>query len=315
MPKRTHILGAAIGLAAAAGLLALLVLPSTTNAHTASFSATCGSVTIVWSNFPAAGPGSERNGGRNTPSWTLTFTPAAGGASTTLTNQPPVSFAGSTYPLVVPIPAENGSVTASSSWTSADTTNGVSGSTATPSPIVVANCAPPTTTTTTTTRSTTTTSSTRTSTATTGSTETSITTTTRPGTETTTSVPAATASVTTSATTTSAPGAAAVLGSQTCVEPHKTVTFSRVPRGSVIATVQGAGVKEVVLSLDGRTARTLTRPNLGHDGYRYSVTVAHTRYGTHRLTVRYVGVCAPHAYSTSFTRPAPTRVINPTFTG
>lgn len=308
----------------AVAVVLVLVLPSAGDAHTAQATATCGSVTITWSNFTPAGHGNEGNGGKNSPSWTLTFTPASGGSPTTLTNQPPVSFSGSGTTLVVSIPPVNGSVTGSTSWTSAQTTNGISGSMTTTSPIVIDNC-PTTTTTTTSSPTSSTTSSTVTTTQSTSTSATSATTTSSTVTTPTTSVTttpttATTPSATVSANTTAAgtAPASAVLGSNTkvpCVDTHKTVTFSRSKTGNVMATVTGTQVKRVAFYVDGRWVKTLSKANLGSHGYRYTVTVSKLRYGMHRVSVTYVGACASHAAATRFARNVPARAVAPSFTG
>ncbi len=309
--------GALLALAA----VLVLVLPSAVDAHTAHATATCGSVSITWANFTPAGPGNEGNGGKNSPSWTVTFTPASGGAPVTLTNQPPVSFSGSGTTLVVPIPAVDGSVTGSTSWTSAQTTNGVSGSMTLTSPIVIDDC--PTTTTTTTTRSSSsTTSSTVTTTASTSTsaTSTSSTVSTPTTSVSTTPTTATSSSSTVSANTTTAAttAAGAVLGANTtipCVDTAKTVVFSRSKAGNVMATVTGTKIKRVAFYVDGRWVKTLSTANVGSHGYRYTVTVSKLRYGLHRVSVTYVGACASHTASTRFAHNLPARLILPRFTG
>jgi len=191
-PSRIPRLKALPALVAAIAVV-MLTAPAVAEAHVATATATCGSVTITWSSFTPAGPGAWGNGGLNTPSWTVTFTPAGGGAPITIANQPPVSFAGSGTTLTVPLPLMDGSVTVLTSWTSSQTTNGVSGSFATASPLVVNNC--PSNTTTTTTR-------TVTSTTTTATTTTAIPTTTTVTTPTTTTVTTPTTTTVTTPTTT-----------------------------------------------------------------------------------------------------------------
>ena len=58
--------------------VALLALFATAaQAHTASFQVSCGSADISWSNFASTGDG---NGGLNSPTYSIVFTPA--GSST-----------------------------------------------------------------------------------------------------------------------------------------------------------------------------------------------------------------------------------------
>ena len=95
----------------------------TATATTACSSATGNSVTFYWSNF--ANPAGTRNGGRNTPSWEIVYTPT-GGATTTMTGN--VSFQLDSDSLTVAIPASAGRVVASSAWTSSQTSDGNSSS-------------------------------------------------------------------------------------------------------------------------------------------------------------------------------------------
>jgi hypothetical protein len=94
-------------------------LASAAQAHTASATAACGSVTFNWSLFAASGQG---NGGENTPGWNVVFTPSGGGAPFTASGN--VNFSGSSDSLTEAIPAENGTVVASSAWTSSQTRDG-----------------------------------------------------------------------------------------------------------------------------------------------------------------------------------------------
>jgi len=87
-------------------------------AHTVNATATCKSVTFDWALFSSSGNG---NGGLNTPAWTIVFKPTSG-STTTLHGM--ASFAGSTSSLTVAIPSDDGVVTASSSWSSAETRDG-----------------------------------------------------------------------------------------------------------------------------------------------------------------------------------------------
>jgi len=113
----------------------LAIFAASAAAHTVAATATCGSVTFNWAIFSASGSG---NGGLNTPAWAIVFTPASGAP---FVIQGTTSFAGSTSALTVPIPSSDGVVTASSSWTSAETRDGNSSSGSTS--LTIANCPPP----------------------------------------------------------------------------------------------------------------------------------------------------------------------------
>ncbi len=97
-----------------------LLLASAAQAHTANATATCGSVTFNWSNFASSG---EHNGvTTNSPGWKVVFTPSGGGAPFTASGT--VTFSGSSDSFTEAIPAENGSVAASSAWTASQTRDG-----------------------------------------------------------------------------------------------------------------------------------------------------------------------------------------------
>jgi hypothetical protein len=113
----------------------LAIFAASAAAHTVNATATCGSVTFNWAIFSASGNG---NGGLNTPAWEIVFTPASGAP---LVIQGTTSFPGSTSTLTVSIPSSNGAVTASSSWTSAETRDGNSNSGS--SSLTIANCPAP----------------------------------------------------------------------------------------------------------------------------------------------------------------------------
>jgi hypothetical protein len=110
-------------------LAMLAVSAASAAAHTITSSSTCGSVTFNWTLFNSSANG---NSGLNTPAWVIVFTPT-GGSSKTLGGI--ASFAGSTSSLTVAIPSGNGVVTASSSWSSAETRDGNSNSGSTSEPI------------------------------------------------------------------------------------------------------------------------------------------------------------------------------------
>jgi hypothetical protein len=103
-------------------VLSLAIFTASAQAHTVTATATCNSVTFHWMNFASSGSG---GGGFNKPHWTVVFTPTGGSAATTSGQ---VSFGGSTYSLTVPIPGGNGTVTASSVWSSTETRDGHSSS-------------------------------------------------------------------------------------------------------------------------------------------------------------------------------------------
>jgi hypothetical protein len=96
-------------------VLSFAIFTASAQAHTGTATAACKSVTFHWTKFAASG---SANNGLNTPTWTVVFTPT-GGAAVTSGGQ--VSFAGSSFSLTVTIPGGNGSVIASSAWTSSQT--------------------------------------------------------------------------------------------------------------------------------------------------------------------------------------------------
>jgi hypothetical protein len=98
------------------------IFAASAQAHTVTATATCNSVTFQWAYFSSSGNG---NGGLNTPQWVVVFKPAGG---STDTMHGVTSFAGSSSSLTVAIPSGDGGVTASSSWSSAQTRDGNSNS-------------------------------------------------------------------------------------------------------------------------------------------------------------------------------------------
>ncbi len=106
------------------------VIVASAQAHTIAINATCGSVTLQWFNFNDGGFNNSLNGGQNTPTWQVAFTPAGQSSPTTnLSGQ--VTFGNqiternvAQYTLTVGIPAENGTVQVLSSWTSHQTSDG-----------------------------------------------------------------------------------------------------------------------------------------------------------------------------------------------
>ncbi len=115
------------------GTIFLLSAPIA-SAHTANATASCGSVTFNWSAFASTG---NLNHGQNTPGWKVVFTPSGGGAAFTASGTE--TFIGSSASLTESIPAGNGTVVASSAWTSSQTRDGNANSYSTSIPI--ANCA------------------------------------------------------------------------------------------------------------------------------------------------------------------------------
>jgi hypothetical protein len=116
-------------------VLSLAIFAASAQAHTVSPTAVCNSVTFHWTEFASSGDG---NHGHNTPGWTVVFTPTGGAPTTTGGN---VSFDGSSFSLTVPIAGGNGTVTASSSWTSGQTRDGDSNSYS--KNLTISDCPPP----------------------------------------------------------------------------------------------------------------------------------------------------------------------------
>ena len=112
--------------------LLLAVFAASAQAHTVVATATCKSVTFEWSRFSNYGTG---NHGFNTPEWVIVFKPTGGAAITTHGS---VSFAGNSYSLTIAIAGGDGTVTASSSWSSSQTRDGNSNSATTV--LTIANC-------------------------------------------------------------------------------------------------------------------------------------------------------------------------------
>ncbi|MDQ6805055.1 MAG: hypothetical protein M3065_08805 [Actinomycetota bacterium] len=102
-------------------------------AITACTPATGNSVTFNWAQF--ANPPGIGNGGRNTPSWQIVYTPTVG-APVTLSGS--VSFPLDSYSLTVPVPSGAGSLAVSSSWTASQTTDASANSFSTT--LTVPNC-------------------------------------------------------------------------------------------------------------------------------------------------------------------------------
>jgi hypothetical protein len=109
----------------ACALLALFATAA--QAHTATATVTCGSVTGTWLDFATTGNG---NGGLNSPTYSITFTPVGASSPTKVyTGQVLPGFAGGDFSLPpFEIPKENGTVVASSSWTAAQTRDNTAGS-------------------------------------------------------------------------------------------------------------------------------------------------------------------------------------------
>jgi len=85
---------------------------------------------------------------------------------------------------------------------------------------------------------------------------------------------------------------------------------------TVNAIVTGGGLKKVVFALDGRTVKTLTKPNLSGNRYELSVTVSSTRYGSHKITATATNTCNKAVTDgVVFTRNVPVKPVVPKFTG
>jgi hypothetical protein len=93
----------------------LAIFAASAQAHTVTATAACKSVTFNWTQFSSSG---NANGGLNTPEWVIVFKPVSGSATTM---HGVASFAGSSSSLTLAIQSGNGVVTASSSWSSAET--------------------------------------------------------------------------------------------------------------------------------------------------------------------------------------------------
>lgn len=119
----------------ALSMVMLALTSAAASAHSMAAQATCSSVTFDWEDF--AGQGGANNG-LNTPTWTVTFTPV-GGSPVTYSGS--VSFPGATFSHTVLLPGNNGTVTASSVWTGAQTRDGVAGQAS--EDLTIANCEPP----------------------------------------------------------------------------------------------------------------------------------------------------------------------------
>jgi len=111
----------------AVALFALLA--TSASAHTMDATATCGSVTLQWLSFNDGANGNALNNGENTPSWTISFTPD--GSSTPILTSGTVTFGNMTtvfgeldYSISEPIPAEDGTLVVTSSWTAEQTSDG-----------------------------------------------------------------------------------------------------------------------------------------------------------------------------------------------
>ncbi len=93
------------------------VLATAAQAHTASASVSCGSVTVNWLDFASSGSG---NGGLNSPTYSISYTPH-GETTPSVTFSGQVNFPGSFYSMTFAIPPFDGTVAASSQWTTAQT--------------------------------------------------------------------------------------------------------------------------------------------------------------------------------------------------
>jgi hypothetical protein len=269
------------------GLLFVALSATSAQAHTAAATATCSSATLNWAAFAASG---STNGGLNTPDWKLVFTPASG-ASTTKSGK--ASFAGATSTMTVALPAGNGSVTASSSWTAAQTRDASSGSFL--KVIAIADCPPvtvplppppaplP------------------------------------PPAPVTVPVPVpapAPAPVATPSPAGTA-GSSVVAGqSAPCTEAAKVLLgVVAVARHSVKAHIASSGVKRVTFMLDGKQRKSSTTAK----NHRFSITVNVNKvaYGKHELTAKVTmksANCASARLAGTFVR-ARSAAVSPAFTG
>lgn len=127
------------------------LLAATASAHSMSAMASCGSVTLQWLSFNDGSNGNALNGGENTPTWTISFTPD--GSSTPIVTSGQVAFGNMptlfgevNYSISEPIPAENGTLAVSSSWTASQTSDGYASSSTVPLTVTdcVAIATPPT---------------------------------------------------------------------------------------------------------------------------------------------------------------------------
>ena len=116
-------------------LTMLAIFAASAQAHTATATTTCGSVTIDWSLFAATGNG---NGGLNTPQWTITLQPTVG---STVVMHGTASFAGSTFSQTIAIPSSNGVAMMSTWWSAAQTRDDNSNSVSTT--LTIAGCPTP----------------------------------------------------------------------------------------------------------------------------------------------------------------------------
>lgn len=123
--------------------------------------------------------------------------------------------------------------------------------------------------------------------------------------------------------------------------PQRSSVIANIPRSGVLACVvsrtvmhrrsshhgkrltltvsdaaHGKDIAEVRFLLDGRTIKTLKRPNARNGRFRVTVSVNRHRYGRHRLTASVRMKCGPaQSHQASFLRKAPARHVVPHFTG
>jgi hypothetical protein len=268
------------------GLLFVALSATSAQAHTAAATATCSSATLNWAAFASSG---STNGGMNTPGWTLVFTPASG-ASTTKSGT--ASFAGASSSLTVALPAGNGNVTASSSWTATGTRDASSGSFSTV--IAITNCPPVA----------------------------AVPPTPAP-------LPAPPAPVpapgpvpvaTPAPAGTAGTAGSGVLAGQSvgapCTEAPKVLLgVVAVARHSVKAHIAASGVKRVVFMLDGKQRKSSTTAK----NHRFSITINVNKvgYGKHELTAKVTmksANCASARLAGTFVR-ARSAAVSPAFTG
>jgi hypothetical protein len=107
-----------------------------------------------------------------------------------------------------------------------------------------------------------------------------------------------------------------VLPFTACIAKKVTLTKTNVAKNKKFtAVVHGSGIKRVVFAINGRTVKTLTKPNSG-SAFVYTVQVSKGRYGSHVLTAKITDNCGnPKTDGINYSRIAATRTVVPKFTG
>ena len=67
--------------------------------------------------------------------------------------------------------------------------------------------------------------------------------------------------------------------------------------------------------LDGKKYKTLKTPDAKGGIYQIMVTPSTLSFGSHALTARVIEKCSANAASLQFSHPAPTKEVQPKFTG